>query len=771
MKIKVSGLRARVFYAVLLITSAAVQVAPGVAESFDVVVDPNDPNDPNQPYPPPEPDQFEPDDAAHEAAPIACNTSQEHTISPAGEQDWLSFSLAERSQVVAYIGFARGSFPDLSLLTSGGALIDRSSVISHVCGQDALAAGDYLLRATDRDAAAYGVSLSCIPCRLPNPTPTASPSPSVAPTVQPDVFEAAEGDGSAVTITCGETVARSIAPRGDLDRFSLSLPSRMQVVVQTVVSPGINPWVSLIDDGESDYNRVDRLCGSDALDAGRHEITVEEGYGAPELSYALNVVCRPCTTPNPTATSTATPTRTPTTLPSDEFEPDDSIAEAKPIECGTTQGHTFSSSNDEDWLRLSLTTASQVTIQARGDDRSDGYVGLYSANSSYVDAAYSRLDRACGLDALSAGDYYIRITPTNSHGYGYEVAVHCLPCSVPNATPTATRPATVTPTPPMDDAFEPDDDLTSAHPILCGASESHTTSADDDVDSFRLSLSGLTQVTFEITGTYTGIELWSDAEPFAYDYQSISRVCGVDALPAGDYYFAVHNLGSFSFFGSPFYEVHVRCSACTVPNPTPTNTLTPTPTATALGVDDFEPDDDPATASAITCGELQHHTISAYHDGDWTKLVLPASQQVTIQAASPAGQPIYVLVGQNGGVIDGGWSRVNRLCGLNPLAAGTYEIRANSPGGDWGFGYDLVVNCLECVVPTPGPTATATPPPCTGDCDDSAAVTVDEILTGVNLALGTSLDSPCPRFDTDGSGTVTVNEILAAVTAALTGCS
>lgn len=59
---------------------------------------------------------------------------------------------------------------------------------------------------------------------------------------------------------------------------------------------------------------------------------------------------------------------------------------------------------------------------------------------------------------------------------------------------------------------------------------------------------------------------------------------------------------------------------------------------------------------------------------------------------------------------------------------------------------------------------------CPGDCDGSGQVTVDEILRGVNIALGSSPVTDCLPFDFDGDGRVTVDEIVQAVGAALNGC-
>jgi len=57
---------------------------------------------------------------------------------------------------------------------------------------------------------------------------------------------------------------------------------------------------------------------------------------------------------------------------------------------------------------------------------------------------------------------------------------------------------------------------------------------------------------------------------------------------------------------------------------------------------------------------------------------------------------------------------------------------------------------------------------CAGDCDDDNAVTVDELVAGVNLALGEA--GSCPAFDSSGDQQVTVDEILAGVNSALAGC-
>jgi len=65
---------------------------------------------------------------------------------------------------------------------------------------------------------------------------------------------------------------------------------------------------------------------------------------------------------------------------------------------------------------------------------------------------------------------------------------------------------------------------------------------------------------------------------------------------------------------------------------------------------------------------------------------------------------------------------------------------------------------------------TATRAACTGDCDGSGAVTVNELVVGVSIALGNANISACPAFDANGDGEVSISELVAAVSAALNGC-
>jgi len=60
---------------------------------------------------------------------------------------------------------------------------------------------------------------------------------------------------------------------------------------------------------------------------------------------------------------------------------------------------------------------------------------------------------------------------------------------------------------------------------------------------------------------------------------------------------------------------------------------------------------------------------------------------------------------------------------------------------------------------------------CVGDCGDDGHVTVDELLTMVNIALGTTSIAECGSGDANHDNQITITEILLGVNDALNGCS
>ena len=59
---------------------------------------------------------------------------------------------------------------------------------------------------------------------------------------------------------------------------------------------------------------------------------------------------------------------------------------------------------------------------------------------------------------------------------------------------------------------------------------------------------------------------------------------------------------------------------------------------------------------------------------------------------------------------------------------------------------------------------------CTGDCNGNGVVGIDELVTGVNISLGTADLDQCSNLDADGNQQVSIDELVRAVLAALGAC-
>jgi len=73
-------------------------------------------------------------------------------------------------------------------------------------------------------------------------------------------------------------------------------------------------------------------------------------------------------------------------------------------------------------------------------------------------------------------------------------------------------------------------------------------------------------------------------------------------------------------------------------------------------------------------------------------------------------------------------------------------------------------DCVEAELPDPDCVG------CLGDCDADRNMTINELVRGVNIALGTAPLTDCPSFDRDPNERVTITELVQAANNALAGC-
>jgi len=100
-------------------------------------------------------------------------------------------------------------------------------------------------------------------------------------------------------------------------------------------------------------------------------------------------------------------------------------------------------------------------------------------------------------------------------------------------------------------------------------------------------------------------------------------------------------------------------------------------------------------------------------------------------------------------------------------SAGRWSVAA--PGGF--SGPNLTATATDVVGNTSAFSAAVAVTACAGDCNGDGAVTINELLTMVNVALGTTAVTACEAGDVNGNGEITINEILAAVNHALGTCA
>ncbi len=167
-----------------------------------------------------------------------------------------------------------------------------------------------------------------------------------------------------------------------------------------------------------------------------------------------------------------------------------------------------------------------------------------------------------------------------------------------------------------------------------------------------------------------------------------------------------------------------------------------------------------------------------------------AGQSVTLSftATDADGDPISFFAQEKGGLdVFPGSEITDHYDGTatftwrtRPEHVGTHVLRvaAFDEGGGEVF-HDVVLDVVAGDR-TPTPTVTSTPVPsgapsparsCVGDCDRNGRVTVSEVITGLDIALGRLTPDACPSADCHGGGPMAIDCLTRAVDAMLHGCS
>jgi hypothetical protein len=352
----------------------------------------------------PEGDPYEPDNFWNLANWIYNNSPQTHNIIPLGDSDWVKFTLTQQTGVVLETNGPSGD-TELWLYDNGLGEVDYDdddgngyfSRIEKSCASEPLEAGQYYMKVAeynnDAQIPTYDLTVTMTPCA--------------------DGYEPDNNWILANWIEDSSPQTHNIVPVGDTDWVKFTLTQQMGVVLETdgpsgdtvlwLYDDSVGDVDNDDDDGNGNFSRIVRDCASNPLEAGLYYLQVEEFNNDAQIpTYDLTVTMTPCG---------GGP---------DNFEPDDTPAQAKWIYSGTPQTHSLVPATDVDWVRFSLTGESGVILETSGES-GDTYMELFDADMNSITADddagenfFSYIARGC----IPAGTYYLRI---NEYGSDAEI--------------------------------------------------------------------------------------------------------------------------------------------------------------------------------------------------------------------------------------------------------------------------------------------------------------------------------------------------------------
>jgi hypothetical protein len=352
----------------------------------------------------PESDSYEPDNLWNLANWIYDNSPQTHSIIPLGDADWVKFTLTQRTGVVLETDGPSGD-TELWLYDDGVGEVDYDddlgngyfSRIVKDCASEPLEAGLYYMKVAeynnDAQIPTYDLTVTMTPCG--------------------DAYEPDDLSGEANWITLGTPQTHSIVPVSDSDWVKFNLTETTGVVLETDGPSGdtelwlFDDSLSQVDydddDGNGNFSRIVMDCASEPLEPGLYYVFVSEyGNNQQILTYDILVTGTPCG---------GGP---------DNFEPDDTPAQAKWIYSGTPQTHSLVPATDVDWVRFSLTGESGVILETSGES-GDTYMELFDSDMNSITAdddagnnLFSYIARGC----VPPGTYYVKV---NEYGSDAEI--------------------------------------------------------------------------------------------------------------------------------------------------------------------------------------------------------------------------------------------------------------------------------------------------------------------------------------------------------------
>lgn len=442
----------------------------------------------------------------------------------------------------------------------------------------------------------------------PTSTPTDTPvsTPTRAPTPQPtqDAFEPDDTMAQANEIeTDGDSQSHTLSPAGDRDYVSFQARAGLQYTIETGnLGDGCDTLVTLHDD-DGTVLATDDDGADEPLASRLTWVSDETGIFLVEIANLHE------DTQGDTHYEIWVLESEPVTFEEDEYEPDDTMGQAREILLDAPQTHFMHLAGDHDWVFFQAEENVTYVIETFDlDSDIDTVIHLYHADGQQLaqddDGGEENLASRIIWRADSAGLLYVMV-----RNYREDVAGPGTHYSISVAQGA----------PLEGDAYEPDDTQNEAVEIEIGQHQDHNLHVTGDhdwvyfpalaqttyvIETFNLGSSIDTMITLYDAG---GQELISDDD--GGDEALASRITW-SASEDGVFYVMVRDLSDSNVGPGTNYVLSVREEG-SVP----------------LLPDAYEPDDTMAEAGEIESGETQIHNIHAPGDHDW--LVFEAAQDTT----------------------------------------------------------------------------------------------------------------------------------------------
>jgi hypothetical protein len=276
------------------------------------------------------------------------------------------------------------------------------------------------------------------------------------------------------------------------------------------------------------------------------------------------------------------------------------------------------------------------------------------------------------------------------------------------------------------------------------------------------------------------LQISSEAGTFHFNCDTTPRACGASfavpiALKPGLNHLTVCDVDVNTCGGTDFTACTTMdrngnplvIAAQITPTPAPTDTVTPTPPATM-------------TPTPTACTPVPSPHLDFEFSVDPSDPKVGDQVQLSFAVSGSGGLPTYTLSGA-APIFAGATPPVQ----VNQLGTVVYHVTAAQAGTatlTLNVNYETAVGCAERpffeFVSEASPPFTvavaASAPPCIGDCDGDGTVDVSELITGVNIALGSASIGVCPALDCGCAGGMIclpeINCLIQAVGNALNGC-